>query len=114
MKWINTITEDASQSMTLKLDTGEDVGFSLKYLTNQQGWYYSFTYGSFSISGRRIVASPNLIRSFREIIPFGFACTTKDGYEPIYKEDFANGRAKFFVLNPEDILDVEDLIRNAY
>jgi hypothetical protein len=119
MTWINTITSDPYQVMTLKLDNGETIEFTLRYLTNQQGWYYSFTYGAFSINNRALVCSPNLLRAFRHILPFGLACTTEpapDGqmYEPIFKDDFSSKRAKFFLLNANDVADVESVITNAY
>ena len=107
MTWINTLTNSANQSMILKLGTGALVNFSIKYFPNQQGWYYSFNYGSFTINNRRLVVGANLLRAFRNLLPFGFACLTKDGYEPVYQNDFANGRAQFYLLNAADVQSVE-------
>jgi hypothetical protein len=113
MTYINTITDNPNQKLTLKTEAGDAVTLLLSYLEGQQGWYYSFSYGSLSIQNRRLIAGPNLIRSLRFLLPFGFACTTEDGYEPIFKEDFQNGRAKFYLLNATDVEIVEDMLKYA-
>ena len=110
MTWINTITNTANQGMTLKLPNGDKISFDLIYMPQNQGWYYSFTYGNFSISNKRIVTGVNMLRAFRNILPFGFACVTKDGYEPIYIDDFTSGRANFYLLDSTDIVLVETML----
>lgn len=110
MKQITAFTADPSQNVTLILDNGDKVAFSMKYFPNQTGWFYSFTFGSFSVFNRRIVTSPNMIRSLRGFLPFGFAITTSDGYEPIYIDDFVNGRTSFYLLNSDDVSAIEGLI----
>lgn len=111
MTYINTITSDPVQSMTLKLDTGDSVILSLSYFESQRGWFYGITYGTFAIYNKRVVTGVNMLRGFRNLLPFGFACITNDGYEPVFKEDFSNGRAKFLLLNPADINSVEDVLQ---
>jgi hypothetical protein len=96
--------------MTLKLISGDFVGLKLVYMESQQGWYYSLTYGNFILNNRRLVVGVNMLRAFRGLIPFGFACTTKDGYEPVFKTDFSSGRAKFFLLDSIDIQSVETVL----
>jgi hypothetical protein len=111
VKWINTLTNDPNQTLTLKIPTGDQITFKLRYMESNKGWYFSFTYGSFSINNQRIVVGYNMLRKFRELLPFGFACTTSDNYEPIFKDDFSSGRAKFFLLDASDLNSVETLIR---
>jgi len=36
--------------------------------------------------------------------------TTKDGYEPIFQNDFSTGRAKFFLLDNDDVIAIEDIL----
>ncbi len=110
MTWINTITDSPNQSMILKLTTGDFVTFTLSYLESQKGWFYNLTYGNFKLSNRRITTCVNMLRAFRDLLLFGFACTTTDNYEPIFREDFANGRAKFFLLDSTDIQTVENML----
>lgn len=112
MKIINEITSEARQQHTLTLEDGGSVELELNYIANQKGWFYSATYAekNFSVSNQRLVVSPNMIRKFRDIIPFGFACTTSDGYEPINQDDFSTKRALFYLLNEEDVVAVEAAI----
>ena len=107
MTWINNITDSPHQGLVLKTIAGDLITFNLDYISSNKGWYYSLTYGSFSLSNRRIVVGVNLLRAFRNILPFGLACITTDGYEPIYLDDFKNGRASFYLLDSTDILTIE-------
>jgi hypothetical protein len=111
MTYINTITDDPVQTMTLKLDNGDSVIFNLSYFESQKGWFYNITYGTFALYNRRIVTGVNMLRGFRNLLPFGFACITDDGYEPVFKEDFKNSRAKFLLLDETDIGKVEDILQ---
>ena len=83
MTWINTITDYPNQVLTLVLPGGTNIQFSLWYSDGQQGWLYSFTYGTFSISNKRIVVGANLLRAFRNLLPFGIAVTTTDVVPPL-------------------------------
>lgn len=109
MRYINELTDSPAQRHRLTLDDGTVVDLFLRYVVNQQGWFYDAIYGtSFSVAGKRVVNSPNMLRAFRDIIPFGFACTVEDGLEPILKSDFKTARAKFYLLaNPDEVEAVE-------
>jgi len=110
MRIINEITDEPRQKHTLTLDDGSSVEFEIVYIRNQRGWFYSYTYGDFVIVNQRLVVSPNLIRKYKNILPFGFACTTTDGYEPVNQDDFSTKRASFYLLNQEDVAAVEVFI----
>ena len=107
MKQIKSFTNAPSQSWQIILDDGSMINFSMWYCDNQKGWFYSFSYGTFVVHNRRMVTSPNLLRQFREILPFGFALLTTDNQEPVFIDDFANGRVSFYVLNSDDVAAVE-------
>ena len=113
MTYINTITDSPNQSMTFKLDNGDTVGFKLSYFESQKGWYCGITYGTFALNNRRIVTGVNMLRGFKNLLPFGFACSTKDGYEPVFIDDFSGGRASFYLLNAGDVESVEMLLAGA-
>lgn len=114
MKRIITITDDPKQSMTIILDDGTRVFLSLMYKQNQSAWFYDLTYGTaFNFYGRRLVVSSNILRSFRDLIPFGIACMTKDTNDPTKLDDFSAERAKLYILNQADVEEVENLILNG-
>lgn len=110
MNQINVITDNPSQTMILRLETGQSINFDLFYSYNQSGWFFNLTYGSFIINGKRIVNSPNLLREFRNILPFGLSCTVADKHEPVFIDDFKNGRAVLYTLNQSDVDQIESLI----
>jgi hypothetical protein len=110
MTWINNITDAAWQEVNLRADSGDSVTLTLRYFDNQKGWFYSIAYGTFTLVNRRLIASPSLLRSFRRILPFGLACTTTDGQEPIFQDDFTSGRASIFLLSAADVQTMENSI----
>jgi len=73
----------------------------------------SLVYGTFVLNNYRVVVSPNCLRAFRGVIPFGIACDTTDGYEDLFINDFSNGRASLYLLNSDDVKSVEDIIQNV-
>lgn len=110
MTKIEIITSSPAQTMTLKLENGQSLQFSLRYSHNQSGWFYSFTYGTYTLKNRRMVNSINMIRDIRNIVPFGLACLLTDKYEPVFIDDFETGRATLYTLNSDDVLTAESLL----
>lgn len=110
MRQVEIITDEPSQNMIIRLESGRNLIFSLWYSYNQSGWFYSLTFGSVTINNRRMVSSLNMLRQFRNVLPFGMACDVVDKQDPVFIDDFFNGRAKFYTLNPDDVLRVESLI----
>lgn len=104
---INTISNSPYQTMILQLENGQPLNFTIWYSYTQQGWFYSFTYQSYTLNNRRIVNSANMLRQIRNIIPFGLACLLTDAYEPVFISDFINGRATLYTLNSTDVALVE-------
>lgn len=115
MRIINAISNSPNQQIVLVLDDGTKLSMTLNYLANQQGWFYSLNYNNsqWVVNNRRIVTSPNMLRAFRNIIPFGLAITCSDGNEPVFIDDFSDGRVKLYLLDASDVLTVEGLIPNA-
>lgn len=107
---INTITNNPSQKMNIKLENGQPLQFSLWYSYTQQGWFYTFTYGTYTSNNRRMVNSLNMIRQIRNIVPFGLACLVTDSGDPIFINDFQNARATLYTLNSTDVSLVENIL----
>jgi hypothetical protein len=115
MKQITSITDDPKQTMTITLNDGSLLILTMQYIQANKGWFLSLIYGSLlTINMRRVVSSPNLLRAFRNIVPFGIACKVSDTLEPIYKTDFLNGRAKLLILDSDGVGYVEDTVIPAY
>ena len=110
MQQITSITSDSKQRMTLVLENNESVDFLLYYLPRQQSWFYNFTYNNLTCNSSRVVLSPNALRQFKNIIPFGIAFTANSYVEPFNITDFSSGRVNMYVLNKEEVQFVESEI----
>ena len=110
MTQITGITLNPKQSLTLVLTNGGQATLYLEYMNGQQGWFYNISYGTWVSGYRRLTVSANLLRAFRNIIPFGLGVMTTDGYEPIFINDFQNGRASLFLLNQSDMASFEGIL----
>lgn len=110
MQQVTAITDDIIQTSGIILDDGSVVQMTLQYVPAQQGWWYSLSYGSWQADLMRIVVSPNMLRKYRRVIPFGLAVSTIDGYEVVNQSDFVSGRASMFSLNAADVKSAEILI----
>ena len=111
MKQLKSITDDPKQTMNFVLENGEKINIILEYLESQYGWFISIVYGEIlTINNRRIVTSPNFMRAFRDVIPFGMSCVCSDGQEPIYLDDFSSERCKLYILNTDDVYYVENSV----
>lgn len=113
MKLINEITNEPRQHHILTLDDGSTMSVNFEYRENQNGWFYSLEHETKSFYNRRIVTSPNMLRQFKNLIPFGLACVTTDGGEPVFINDFSSKRCKFYLLNSDDVQYVEENIINV-
>lgn len=112
MQEITSITSSPKQKMTLILENNETVDFKLYYLGRQESWFYDFTYNDLTVNCSRITLSPNALRQFKHIIPFGISFNSDDSVEPFSIDDFASGRIKMYVLNSDEVKQVETEIFN--
>lgn len=107
MLLINNITNDAAQQSTLTGIPGLQIGMLLRYMPRIQRWIFNINYNNFTVNGLAVVASPNILRQWKNIIPFGIACTCAGGLDPFRIDDFSNGVANLYLLNSDDIAAVE-------
>lgn len=101
------ITSEPNQNLTLIGENGENIEFNLRYMPSQESWFCSFTYEDFTINGLRVVNSPNFIRNFKNILPFGIGCTLVDKSDPYFIDDFSTGRAKLVLLTSDEVEQIE-------
>ena len=112
MQKITSITSRAKQKFSLVLENNETVEFLLYYLPRQQGWFYDFTYNNLTVKSSRAILTPNALRQFKNIIPFGIAFIG-DGYvEPFAIDDFSSGRISLYVLNKDEVQQIESEVFN--
>lgn len=113
MNQIDNLSNEASQETRVTLDDGTVVDILLTYRPAIQRWSLNVTRGTFVVDGINLCVFPNIVREWRHIIPFGIACLTTDGADPVSLDDFSNGRATLFVLDAAEVASAEATILGA-
>jgi hypothetical protein len=108
MRYINKITDAAQQQIYLTGNPGQRISLYMRYLPSQQFWLMDVEYNDFTVKGILVVTSPNLLRAFKNIIPFGIACTTVNGLDPYYSDDFALQRSSLYLLTEAEVEQMEE------
>ncbi len=110
MLQITTLTNEPKQRHQLILENRETVNFRLYYSLRQQAWYFDFEYKDLVVNCSKVVLSPNTLRNFRKIIPFGIGFMADSYVEPFSIDDFSSQRVKMYILNQTDVEEVEKTV----
>lgn len=98
---------EPKQQLEILLDDGSRVQFYFEYRANQLGWFFGFTYNDISYQNIRLTTSYNVLRAYRNWLPFGLRCDTVDMNEPTDIEDFETDYAQVYLLTKQDVQAVE-------
>ncbi len=104
MRTLTGLSNETAQSAQIPLANGTQAGLTLYYRQNQIGWFYNLTYGNFQVNGQRLVASPNMLWSFQDILPFGLAMLVEGQQEPLGQDVFVNGTGTLVLLDQSDVI----------
>ena len=122
---IDGITDDFKQSKQITLPDETTFSLKIEYIPLQIGWFINeITYDPpvrtplpnkiFTVRSIRITKNLNLLQSYRNLIPFGLACLSKEPEEPTHIEDFISGNYELYLLTKEDLDDYSRyIIRGA-
>ena len=105
---ITNFTKQPFQTCKLPLETRESVDFKLYFSPTQLSWYFDFSYQDVTCNGNKLVLGVNILRAFKNIIPFGLAVEADQGIEPFKLDDFSTGRVSVYLLNQEDVELIEE------
>jgi hypothetical protein len=105
------LTDDPNQEYPITLPDGSTVTMDLQYWPQQNGWYYDLSWDGQSppwqLNGMQLVANPNILRQWKNVIPFGLTVGTLNGQDPTSQEDFVNGNCTMILLNASDVAMIE-------
>jgi len=110
MKKITEFTNEYYQKHTIILEDNKEFDFTLKFISQQQGWFYNLKFDDFELNGQRLVLGMNILRKYKNILPFGISVMTDDLIEPFLIDDFTTNRIEVNVLNQDDVDYIEDNI----
>ena len=108
MKQITEIDSDAKQNLIIIGENNERITFNIYYSSGQQSWFFDIEYLDFFAYGLKLVTAPNVLRRFRNVIPFGIMSYTIDGAEPYFIDDFEKGRVILYLLNELEVEEIEE------
>lgn len=105
---IEGLTEDTNQSINIILEDGTTVTLKISFVPMQYGWFIkSMTYKEFTLNNFRLVTSINMLNQYRNRIPFGIGCITRDNLEPKLQQDFSSGYAALYILNKDELSEYQ-------
>ncbi len=114
MQIIPGITSDPKQTISIPLPDGSSVSLNLDFKPQQLGWFYSIAYSTktvnFQLTGSRLVTSPNILRQYQNIVPFGLSVVTQGNVEPTTQTAFSDDTITFLLLDQSDIADIDAAI----
>lgn len=107
MYLLNNLGNEPKQKLTMMLEDNTRLVLTFEYKQNQEGWFFGFTYGDINCQNIRLTTSYNVLRAYRNWLPFGLRCDTVDNCEPIDIDDFVTGYANVYLLTRDDIKAIE-------
>ena len=110
MKRITNVTNNPKQHIILQNENGEDIDFYLEYKPRVEGWFYSFKYNELETKNLQVCIHPNILRQFQRNIDFGVGFMSTNNAEPFSVDAFSTGKCEIFLLNKDDVLNIESEI----
>ena len=105
------LDNNPKQEITMILDDNSRVTFNFEYISNQLGWFFGIKYQEYNYQNIRLTTGYNILRAYRNYLPFGLRVETQGNEEPTDQNDFINNFCVLYLLTKEDVITVE---RNYY
>jgi len=99
MKQLLNLSDAAFQSTSVALGDGSSLDLFFRYRPAVQRWSMDVAWGTFAAKGIIVTAHPNIMRQWRNVVPFGIGFISSDGADPFMLSDFLLGRVKVFVMD---------------
>lgn len=108
---IEKITTDPLQTQSLQLPDGTKINLTLYFVPMQYGWFIKeLKYGDFVLNNLRITNGANILRQYKNQIPFGLGCVSDNDREPSQQQDFSSEASKLYILDAADVELYEDYL----
>jgi len=110
MQELTELTNEANQEHIVKVITGELFTLQLFYLHRSESWYANIIYNDVVLNGIKINQSINVLRQYKNILPFGIACYSDYNTDPFLLEDFAQDNYFLSILTSNEVVELENKI----
>lgn len=106
MKQILSLTDQPKQQFNISVPGYDVATIYMEYKPLQYAWFMNLTWGTFILKNERISNSPNLLRQWQDIIPFGIMIAGVDDADPVLQESWV-GYNTFWIIDSTEFTDVE-------
>lgn len=109
MQVITSLTTSPNQFHELVLENNSSAKFTLRYYARMLSWFFDIEYNGIIVNNIKVVLHPNILRQFKNKLPFGLRVYTDNGspVEPFQRTDFQTGRVHLAILNSDEVWQVE-------
>lgn len=110
MYLLTGLTDKPKQTFSVTLADGSQADFYMEYRERQKGWFFDLIYGAFAVKGQRLTLHPNVLRQFRNLIPFGLAVSSDRPYEPQDLSALSDGTVFLYLFEGDELDAIDALI----
>lgn len=107
MTQVDNLTEFSDQVASLIIADGSVATVRFKFDAATERWRIDVAHEEHIFNGVGLCCHPNILRQWRNVIPFGLSCITSDQTDPFTFSDLSTGRAKIYLLSEADVVAVE-------
>jgi hypothetical protein len=107
VKQINEITNEPRQQHLLPIDGGVFATLTLEFRPDLYAWFFALQWGDFATANEQMVACPNVLRQYSQILPFGIFCDTTTLQDPMTQDAFTQGAAVLYLLDAAEVVEME-------
>ena len=108
MRKITNINSNPKQTFFITIENYQFAEIILEFKSLQEGWFFSMTWEAVGIKQMRVVAAPNILSQFSNVLPFGIMILGPDGIDPFAVDAWLTGW-EFYALDKADLAEVEAL-----
>lgn len=108
MQLLDNINDAADQLMTVPLPDGSSAQLEFFYRPGTQRWTLDISHPLLTMKGFNLSLGPNILRQWRNLIPFGIAITSNNGLDPMQATDFLDGTCKLYILSAAEVILIEE------
>lgn len=109
MRKVTSLNDTYKQQFQFLISGYDSVDIIIEFKPLQEGWFFqSIIWGNFSVYQERIGVSPNLLRQWANVIPFGILVIGPDAIDPFSQDAWLQGW-EMHILDETEIIEVEAL-----
>lgn len=107
---LNTLTDNAYQTVSFITNNGEAIKLTLRYIPSQQTWFFDVESNSLTVYGLALATFVNILEPYHNNISWGLYVWSKDGFDPYRADDFSSGRIRIAIIEDLENAVIEEFL----